>query len=68
MPLSWAPEVARDLAPFLAASAGAPAAPVGDVASRRAAMEPFFAMIHAMQPVPDDVVAQDYHATAGEGT
>jgi acetyl esterase/lipase len=62
------PQVAAILAPMAEAMAGAPHPAVGDVATRRVALEAMMAQTAAMQPTPADVTVTDFHAVAGDGT
>jgi acetyl esterase/lipase len=62
------PDVAAALEPMAAAMADMVPPPVGDVASRRPAIEAVMAQTAAAQPMPADVTTTDYHATAADGT
>src|SRR3954468_3082628 len=62
------PQVAAILAPMAEAMAAAPHPAVGDVASRRVALEAMMAETAALQATPADVTATDFHAVAGGGT
>ena len=61
------PEVATALAPMVAAMADVTPPPVGDVESRRPVLEAIMAETAAAQPMPTDVTATDFHATAVDG-
>jgi acetyl esterase/lipase len=61
------PEVAAALEPMAAAMAGVTPPPVGDVESRRSVLEAIMAETAAAQPMPTDVKATDFHATAVDG-
>jgi acetyl esterase/lipase len=61
------PEVAAALAPMVAAMADVTPPPVGDVESRRPVLEAIMAETAAAQPMPTDVKATDFHATAVDG-
>ncbi|MEA5360912.1 alpha/beta hydrolase [Amycolatopsis sp., V23-08] len=62
------PQVAAILAPMAEAMAAAPHPAVGDVATRRVALEAMMAETAALQPTPADVTTTDFHAVAGDGT
>jgi acetyl esterase/lipase len=62
------PQVAAILAPMAEAMADAPHPAVGDVATRRVALEAMMAETAALQPTPADVTTTDFHAVAGDGT
>jgi acetyl esterase/lipase len=61
-------QVAAILAPMAEAMADAPHPAVGDVATRRVALEAMMAQTAALQPTPADVTTSDFHAVAGDGT
>ncbi|MEU0797081.1 alpha/beta hydrolase [Amycolatopsis sp. NPDC005961] len=61
------PQVAAILAPMAEAMAAAPHPAVGDVATRRVALEAMMAETAALQPTPADVTTTDFHAVAGDG-
>src|SRR5260370_7693840 len=67
MPFAVDPEVAKALAPMIAAMGDATPPPAGDIASRRAINEGFMAHTAAAQPVPGDVTITDYSTTASDG-
>ena len=62
------PQVAAILAPMAEAMADAPHPAVGDIATRRVALEAMMAETAALQPTPADVTTTDFHAVAGDGT
>ncbi len=62
------PQVAAILAPMAEAMADAPHPAVGDIATRRIALEAMMAETAALQPTPADVRVTDFHAVAGDGT
>ncbi|WP_233225877.1 hypothetical protein [Amycolatopsis sp. CA-126428] len=62
------PQVAAILAPMAEAVAAAPHPAVGDIATRRVALEAMMAETAALQPTPADVTVTDFHAVAGDGT
>jgi acetyl esterase/lipase len=59
------PQVSAILAPL--AEAGVPQPPVGDVTTRRVALEAMMAQTAALQPTPTDVTATDFFAPAENG-
>jgi acetyl esterase/lipase len=61
-------QVAAILAPMAEAMADAPHPAVGDIATRRIALEAMMAETAALQPTPADVTATDFHAVAEDGT
>ena len=61
------PQVAAVLAPMAEAMAAAPQPAVGDIATRRVALEAMMAETAAMQPTPADVTTTDFHAVADDG-
>jgi len=61
------PEVAAALEPMAAAMGDVTPPPVGDVESRRPVLEAIMAKAAAAQPMPTDVKATDFHATAVDG-
>lgn len=61
------PQVAAILAPMAEAVAAAPHPAVGDIATRRVALEAMMAETAALQPTPADVTVTDFHAVAGDG-
>ncbi|MFJ9787316.1 alpha/beta hydrolase [Amycolatopsis sp. NPDC101161] len=61
------PQVAAILAPMAEAMAAAPHPAVGDIATRRVALEAMMAETAALQPTPADVTVTDFHAVAGDG-
>lgn len=61
-------QVAAVLAPMAEAMADAPHPAVGDIATRRVALEAMMAETAALQPTPADVTSTDFHAVAGDGT
>jgi 8-hydroxy-5-deazaflavin:NADPH oxidoreductase len=61
------PEVAAALAPMVAAMADVTPPPVGDVESQRPVLEAIMAETAAAQPMPTDLKATDFHATAVDG-
>jgi acetyl esterase/lipase len=61
------PEVAAALAPMVAAMADVTPPPAGDVESRRPVLEAIMAETAAAQPMPTDVKATDFYATAVDG-
>ncbi|WP_284744740.1 alpha/beta hydrolase [Amycolatopsis sp. RTGN1] len=61
------PQVAAVLAPMSEAMADAPQPAVGDIATRRVALEAMMAETAAMQPTPADVTTTDFHAVADDG-
>jgi acetyl esterase/lipase len=62
------PQVAAILAPMAEAMADAPHPAVGDVATRRVALEAMMAQTAALQPTPADVTTTDFHTVAEDGT
>ncbi|MFI5588412.1 alpha/beta hydrolase [Amycolatopsis sp. NPDC051758] len=62
------PQVVAILAPMAEAMADAPHPAVGDVATRRIALEAMMAETAALQPTPADVTTTDFHAVARDGT
>lgn len=66
MTLTLDPQVAQALAPIAAAMAGTMPPPVGDVATRRAALEGLIAHADTAQPTPADVTLTDYKLTTAE--
>ena len=62
------PEVAAALAPLAAQTATTTPPPVGDVTTRRAALEGFFRYGDAAQPIPDGVKSTDHQMTTPDGT
>jgi acetyl esterase/lipase len=67
MALALDPQVAQALAPITAAMAGVTPPPVGDVATRRAALEGLIAHADAAQPTPNDVTLTDYSLVTDDG-
>lgn len=61
------PQVAEALAPLVEAMAGMTPPPVGDVAARRAALEPLIAQVDAAQPMPTDVTITDHGLPTADG-
>ena len=59
------PQVAAILAPMAEAMAAAPHPAVGDIATRRVALEAVMAETAALQPTPADVTVTGFHAVAG---
>jgi acetyl esterase/lipase len=68
VPLFLDPEVAAATLRFFGEATELTPAPVGDIATRRAAMEPLHARIEAAQPIPADVTTIDYHAESADGS
>ncbi|MER6799961.1 alpha/beta hydrolase, partial [Amycolatopsis mediterranei] len=62
------PQVAAILAPMAEAMAATPHPAVGDIATRRVALEAVMAETAALQPTPADVTVTGFHAVAGDGT
>jgi acetyl esterase/lipase len=60
------PEVAEAFAPFAPPAGSTPPA-VGDVATRRAVLEPVFRHGDGAQPFPDDVTITDHEVTGFDG-
>jgi acetyl esterase/lipase len=67
MAFSLDPAVAKALEPMAAAMADSAPPPVGDVDSRRPVLDAIMAQTAAVQPMPTDVKATDFHATATDG-
>ncbi|MFD3519090.1 alpha/beta hydrolase [Streptomyces sp. NPDC058653] len=68
MSFSWDPEVLAAAAELFGGPVEIAAAPVGDVATRRAVVDTVHAQLDVAQPVPDDVTIRDFETTAGDGT
>jgi acetyl esterase/lipase len=67
MAFTFDPQVAEALAPIAAALAGTTPPPVGDVASRRAALEGLIGHTDTAQPTPADVVLTDHKLVTADG-
>lgn len=67
MAFSLDPAVAKALEPMAAVMADSAPPPVGDVDSRRPVLDAIMAQTAAAQPMPTDVKATDFHATAADG-
>jgi acetyl esterase/lipase len=68
MPFALDPEVGAGLAALYGEAGDAPLPPVGDVHARRELIEALQRAIHAQEPTPGDVVIEDHHTTARDGT
>jgi acetyl esterase/lipase len=66
VPLTLDPEVAEAFAPFVPPPGSTPP-PAGDVAARRAVLEPVFRHGDTAQPFPDGVTAADHELATGDG-
>ena len=61
------PEVAQALAPILEAMAGSPPLAVGDIETRRTAVEGLIGTFFSSMPTVDDVKVTEYEATSHDG-
>ena len=61
------PEVAQALAPIFEAMAGSPPLAVGDIETRRVAVEGLIGLFFSAMPAVDDVKVTEYEATSHDG-
>ena len=66
MSLDLDPQIAAALAPLLEHAVDMTPAPAGDVASRRATLNPMLAAFNNLEPSPDDVTSTDHHLTTDD--
>jgi acetyl esterase/lipase len=67
MTLALDPQIAAALAPVMEHSGDAPALLAGDLAGRRATLNPMLTAINQLEPAPADVSVTDYHLRTDDG-
>jgi acetyl esterase/lipase len=67
MTLELDPQIAAALAPLMEHAGDAPPLKAGDVAGRRAELDPMLTGINQLEPAPADVTTTDFHLTTDDG-